>query len=172
MPSAADCTRFLGLACLVFALSLGCSSKSAPEDNLRELAAEHAPTFDRFDAWARRAALGSDAFASDSALREAAFAPLREEEDVLGAWIIEGPPSPSTVAMHDAPLPSGLVWRRRVLAASPHLEVARASLAPRARATPVDVVLLSRTVAGENEKATIQVIVAFSALEPSAPSAH
>jgi hypothetical protein len=85
---------------------------SESEDSPAALAAEaapHAPVVARFDRWARRVASASQAWRSRSALTETAFAPIRTDPDVLGAWIArEGEPTLSHP--HDTALPEGLRW--------------------------------------------------------------
>jgi hypothetical protein len=156
----------------VFALLAACSRGRNEGAELRDTAAPHLSTFQRFDEWARRAALGSDAFDGQEALREAAFSPLREEADVLGAWIVLSAPSARTIALEGVDVPSTLVWRRRLFASTPDVEVVRSPFSPRRGAPLADAIFFARSVQGENEKATIRVIVAFSALGSSRPANH
>lgn len=136
------------------------------------MAAPHLSTFERFDEWARRAALGSDAFGDEEALREAAFSPLREEDDVLGAWIVLGPPTSRTIALESVDAPNALVWRRSLFSSSRDIEVVRSPVAPRRGAPLADAIFFARSIPGENEKATIRVIVAFAASGNSRSANH
>lgn len=97
------------LVWLALALVAACSGGPADAASLRAAIDPHLADFAEYDRWARRLALGESAFRSQEALREAAFAPLREERRVAAAWVErEGPDGHSLRYPDAAPaLPSG-----------------------------------------------------------------
>lgn len=71
----------------------------------------HRVDFVDYDRWARRVSLGDAAFRSEEALREAAFAPLRERPNVLAAWLERrGPDAHLLARPASAPRPPDDGW--------------------------------------------------------------
>lgn len=93
----------------LLALLSACSGGPADAASLRAAIDPHLPQLAEYDRWARRLALGDSAFRSEDALREAAFAPLRDERSVAAAWVErEGPDGHSLRYPDGAPaLPPG-----------------------------------------------------------------
>jgi len=81
--------------CLAFvtcALAMACDARPSEARRLRSEIEPYLDEHARYDRWARRVAIGDSAFRSREALREAAFAPLRERRRVHAAWLVrEGP---------------------------------------------------------------------------------
>ncbi len=90
--------------CVALAAFVGgsaCGTRGPTAADVKASAAPHLASFVAFDPWARRAALGDPAFRNDRAFREAAFAPLREQEAVGNAWIARRGTQARTLAMRD-----------------------------------------------------------------------
>ncbi len=89
------------------------------------IAREHADEFDSFERWSRRIASAETTFRSRAALEEAAFAPVRRQRGVVGAWIERvGPDAWSLAHPRRAALSSELTWRRARLDGLREYEIA------------------------------------------------
>lgn len=89
------------------------------------IAREHAEEFDSFERWSRRIASAETTFGSREALEEAAFAPVRRQEGVVGAWIERAGPDPFRLAHpRQAIVSPELTWRRARLDGLREYEVA------------------------------------------------
>ncbi len=118
----------MGFALVVAA----CGARGPAAADVKASAALHLAAFVEFDAWARRAALGDPAFRDDRAFREAAFAPLREQDAVGSAWIERRGPHARTLAMHEpSPAWPAARWVPMRHAELGAIEVALAALPPR-----------------------------------------
>lgn len=95
-----------------------CGRGASPGDELDAeravaIAREHADEVDAFERWARRVAAADTTFPSRAALEEAAFAPVRRAEGVVGAWIEREGPDPWALAHpRRAEPPPVEGWRR------------------------------------------------------------
>lgn len=115
------------------AIALGvaaCAGRGEDEVGAAEavaIATEHAEDVDAFERWASRIAATDTTFPSRAALEEAAFAPVRRQEGLEGAWIERVGPDPWTLAHPPrATIPDDLAWRRARLAGLREYEVASA----------------------------------------------
>ncbi len=104
------------LALVSCVLMLACDT--APSQ-ARRVRAEIEPFLDdhaRFDRWARRLEIGEAGFRSREALREAAFAPLRDRGRIVAAWLVREGPDATELRYPDGapPLPDG-GWVRVLL---------------------------------------------------------
>lgn len=88
------------------------------------IAREHEREVDAFERWARRVAAADTTFPSRAALEEAAFAPVRRGDGVVGAWIAREGPDPWSLA-HPRRVaePPGEGWRRARLGGLTEYEV-------------------------------------------------
>lgn len=109
--------------------SAGCGGE---RDELRAedaiaIAREHDEDVDSFERWARRVAAAETTFPSRAALEEAAFAPVRRQEGVAGAWIERvGPDAWALSHPRRAEIPPDLAWRRARMSGLREYEVASA----------------------------------------------
>lgn len=85
----------LAAACAL--LAVACSGGADPGP-MREAIEPRLAAFGEYDRWARRLGLADSAFGSEEALSEAAFAPLRDQSDVLAAWLVREGPDAHTLA--------------------------------------------------------------------------
>ena len=98
---------------------LGCRPETARVAQAAERAQPHLASFNRFERWARRAAMGDAALRDRAALGEVVFAPIRNTPELLAAWVeladdralrlslpraSEPPKQPGWVALRDAKL--------------------------------------------------------------------
>jgi hypothetical protein len=118
------------LACVALALSVAaCSGDGARDIDASEavaIASAHADDVDAFERWARRIAASDTTFPSRAALEEAAFAPVRRQDGVEGAWIERVGPDPWTLSHpRRTAVPAELAWRRARLGGLREYEVAR-----------------------------------------------
>ncbi len=146
---------------LALALASACSGGPADAADLRAAIDPHLAELAEYDRWARRLALGDSAFRSEDALREAAFAPLRDERSVAAAWVErEGPDGHSLRYPDGAPAlpPDG--WVRVRTEELGELAVQRATLRLGQEAKPC---LLIRRSAPAPRDATLHVTLAFPA---------
>jgi len=93
-----------------FAALWACDSPGFDAAAATELAGPHLSHFTTFDTWARRALVADPAIRNRAALEETLFAPIRREQQVLGAWVdggLAGPP----MAFGHLPAPPGLLYR-------------------------------------------------------------
>jgi hypothetical protein len=89
------------------------------------IAREHAEEFDSFERWSRRIASAETTFHSRAALEEAAFAPVRRQQGVVGAWIERiGPDAWELSHPRRATIPPELTWRRARLDGLREYEIA------------------------------------------------
>ncbi|MEC7522408.1 MAG: hypothetical protein VYE22_21150 [Myxococcota bacterium] len=140
---------------LVCALSFGCGGEPPGAADTRRAVEVHLDDFAAYDRWARRLGLADSAFRSEAALAEAAFAPLRQEEDVIAAWLIrEGPDARSLRSPDGAPPPPGSGWVTIQTEGLGALDAQRAPIGDE-RAT---FIRRSRPTQGD---ATLHVIVAY-----------
>ncbi|MDQ3032753.1 MAG: hypothetical protein M3Y87_10075 [Myxococcota bacterium] len=119
------------LACAAIALgSAACTPGSGEALGAAEavaIAGEHAEDVDSFERWALRIAAADTTFPSRAAIEEAAFAPVRGQTGIEGAWIERAGPDPWRLAHpRRASLPNDLAWRRARLTGLHEYEVARA----------------------------------------------
>jgi len=116
--------------------------------------------FAAYDRWARRLGLADSAFDSEAALREAAFAPLRERGLVAAAWLERRGPDPRRLTYPErAPsLPDG-GWIRVRTEPLGELEARRADLRLGGEARSVVLVRRTRPAPGG---ARLRVTVAFT----------
>jgi hypothetical protein len=145
---------------LALALLSACSGGPADAADLRGAIDPHLAELAAYDRWARRLALGDSAFRSEEALREAAFAPLRDERSVAAAWVErEGPDGHALRYPDGAPAlpPDGWVTVRTEELGE--LEVQRAALRIGEETTPC---LLIRRSAPAPRDATLHVTLAFA----------
>lgn len=160
---AIPCAFALAFTMLFCVLPLGACRSGERAPSLSELAERHLDAFSRFEAWAQRAAIGADGFVRPDAFREAAFAPLREEDGVISAWIITSGPGARTFSLHEDAVFPALRWQRHPSVHAQGLELARAALSPRPGAALRDCVLLARSAGAEESKSTgTRVVVAFA----------
>jgi hypothetical protein len=97
---------------LAFVFLCACSSERDPGP-MRAAVEPHLEKVAEYDRWARRLGLADPAFRSEDALAEAAFAPLRDDSDVVAAWIDrEGPDARSIAYPDDAPALPRDEWER------------------------------------------------------------
>jgi hypothetical protein len=129
--------------------------------------APHLALYGEFDRWARRISATDEEFLQrgPEAFREAVFAPLRQHENVLGAWIeLGGINSPTQmVSMRaDAELPKKLTWtsiRDRELGELAVSDLAPCSIAFENRRDYRDCVVISTQTRLLNRK--LKLTVAF-----------
>lgn len=119
---------------LALALACACGGEGADDggalgtEEAVAIAREHGGDVDAFERWARGIAASDTTFPSRAALEEAAFAPVRREDGVIGAWIAREGPDPWSLAHpRRAELPASLAWRTARLTGMREYEVARAS---------------------------------------------
>lgn len=144
---------------LSFSLALlACTSPSDPGP-MREALEPRLPAFAEYDRWARRLGLADEAFRSEEAMSEAAFAPLRERTDVAAAWLVrEGPDARRLAHPSDAPpLPSD-GWTRVLTEELGALEARHAVLHIEQR--PRQCLLIRRSAPAPGD-AVLHVTVAF-----------
>jgi hypothetical protein len=93
--------RFSALAAC--AILVACSGASDPGP-MRDALEPRLDAFGEYDRWARRLGLADEAFRSEESLAEAAFAPVRDRDDIVAAWLVrEGPDGRSLAYPDDAP---------------------------------------------------------------------
>jgi hypothetical protein len=103
----------------------GGSPSSLGTEEAATIARAHQAELESFERWVRRVAAADTTFASRGALEEAAFAPVRGESAVLGAWVArEGPDAWALAHPARALLPEHVSWRRARLGGLSDLEVA------------------------------------------------
>jgi hypothetical protein len=145
---------------LILALS-ACGERGPTPGEIADAAAPHLEEFEEFDSWARRASLGDPAFRSERAFLEAAFSPIRGNNNVINAWIAREGLSARTVSLrNNAEAPLALRWLPYTSASLHDVKVALGSFAG-AGGLVRDAVVVSRT-AGIDDGSTVRVIVAYS----------
>jgi len=91
----------------------GCGDGRPATSQAVEIAQAHAEDVGGFERWASRIAASDTGFPDRAALEEAAFAPVRGEDHVAGAWIERRGPDPHLLAHpRRAQVPDDLAWRR------------------------------------------------------------
>ena len=100
---------------LCLALVAGCSGRTEPAVDREEAAAlarAHREDLERFERWALRIASSDTHYGSREELEEVAFAPVRGNVRIAGAWIERRGPDPWTIAEPAGALVPELAWRR------------------------------------------------------------
>lgn len=91
----------------------GCGDGRPGTSQAVEIAQARAEDVGSFERWAARIAASDTSFADRAALEEAAFAPVRGDDHVAGAWIERRGPDPHLLAHpRRARVPEDLAWRR------------------------------------------------------------
>ena len=140
---------------------LACGSKGPSAAEIAAIAEPRMETFDEFDSWARRASLGDSAFRNDRAFTEAAFSPIRNDRDIVNAWIVREGLSPRTVSLRGADEPPlALHWMSLAQTTRPHVQAALGSFAG-AGGLVREAIVVSRSEAID-DGANVRVIVAFA----------
>jgi hypothetical protein len=148
------------LVSLALALVSACSGGAGDASELRAAIDPHLRELAEYDRWARRLALGDSAFRSEDALREAAFAPLRDERTVRAAWVHrEGPDGHALRYPDGAPALPTDGWVPVRTEELGELAVQRATLRIGQEPTPC---LLLRRSAPAPRGATLHVTLAFA----------
>lgn len=103
-------TRGASIAlCAAIAIAACGDDRLAPGEAAR-LVEPHRQRFAEFDRWARRA-IGAEVELSRGALEETIFAPIRDDDAIVGAWVAtpDGDREPLSLAGDEKP-PSGTTW--------------------------------------------------------------
>lgn len=91
----------------------GCGDDRPATSEAVAVARARAADVGAFERWAARIAASDTSFADRAALEEAAFAPVRGDDHVAGAWIERRGPDPHLLAHpRRARVPDDLAWRR------------------------------------------------------------
>lgn len=152
--------RSTWLTC-VLCIASACDAGPSPARRLQPQVEPFLDDFANFDRWARRFGLADSAFHSPDALREASFAPLREQRRVVGAWLVrEGPDATELRYPDGAPSLPEDGWVRVVLSTSELTEVyaQRCSMTFAGEAREVTLIRRSRPAPGD---AMLHVVMAF-----------
>lgn len=162
-----------------------CGSSAGPVVAADERARQHLEQFERFERWVARTADGSPALPDRAALRETVFAPVRGEDQVIGAWVhLPGRPAYDLALLDDSVEPSlqgALRLRDRADVAAPWRVPVRSELSvlvqrpcaigrPRAASRKQEPLPAQCMVLGRQARTAtgpLRVVAAFAEAEPA-----